>query len=229
MTLEEEILLRRLFDPGVQRRFWNKVTVGAADVCWPWTAARDKDGYGLFKLDGRLRRAHRIAWMMAHAAAVTDLGGHHGGCICHQCDNPCCCNPDCLFLGSMADNVMDMYLKSRGPTGDRSGQRTCPEAFPRGDDHWTRLFPERVLRGDAHGLRKHPERAARGAANGVHKSPRRGTLNGRAKLTEDAVRQIRAALAEGMSKAALARRFAVSESTVRFISNGTTWRNMENK
>lgn len=229
MTLEEEILLQRLFDPGVQRRFWNKVTVGAAHVCWPWTAAHHKDGYGYFKIDGVQLYAHRVAWMMDHAEVVTDLGGYHGGCVLHRCDNPPCCNPDHLLLGSMADNVMDMYLKDRGPTGDRSGSRTCPEARPRGDNHWARQFPERLARGDTHGLRKHPERAAHGAANGVHKSPRRGTLNGRAKLTESAVQQIRAALADGVSKAELARRFTISESAIRFISNGTAWRCVENR
>lgn len=224
MTLEEEILLRRLSDPGVQRRFWDKVAIRATNVCWPWAAAKHDYGYGLFNVDGIMLYAHRIAWMMEHANIVTDLGGYHGGCVLHRCDNPPCCNPDHLFLGSMADNVTDMYLKGRGPTGNRSGSRTHPEARPRGDDHWARQFPERLARGDAHGLRKHPERAARGKANGAYTSPRRGILNGRAKLTEDIVRQIRTSLTDGISKAALARRFAVSESTIRFISHGTTWR-----
>lgn len=93
MTLEDEILLQALLESSAQQRFWDKVTVGASDVCWPWTAARDKDGYGLFKVDGIQYRAHCLVWRMEHGY-IADLGGHHGGCVCHQCDNPWCCNPD---------------------------------------------------------------------------------------------------------------------------------------
>ena len=36
--------------------------------------------------------------------------------VCHHCDNPPCCEPTHLFLGTCADNIADMIAKQRHAT-----------------------------------------------------------------------------------------------------------------
>ena len=45
------------------RRFWNKVQkLPGVDSCWLWTASKDRHGYGQFKLNGKVVRAHQVSW-----------------------------------------------------------------------------------------------------------------------------------------------------------------------
>ena len=88
--------------------FWSRVALANKDDCWNWAGARTDRGYGVYApLPGVLLRAHRVAYAL-----------HNGGIddsmfVCHHCDNPSCCNPHHLFLGTPKDNVDDMIKKGR--------------------------------------------------------------------------------------------------------------------
>lgn len=80
------------------------------DACWVWTGFRDRKGYGQIALDGRRGvhgYTHRVAWEL-HNGPIPD-----GLWVLHRCDNPPCCNPAHLFLGTAADNNRDMAAKGR--------------------------------------------------------------------------------------------------------------------
>lgn len=90
----------------VNDRFWEKVDQ-RGDGCWEWTAALDTNGYGHFIIEGRNHAASRVAWMLTHGPIDAGLF------VCHRCDNPPCCRPDHLFLGTALDNARDAVAKGR--------------------------------------------------------------------------------------------------------------------
>lgn len=89
-------------------RFWAKVDKRGPDECWPWLAACVKDGYGGLKVYGKTVQAHRFSWELAHGCKIPE-----GKLVQHSCDNPPCCNPKHLFLGTDKTNAMDMVRKDR--------------------------------------------------------------------------------------------------------------------
>lgn len=78
--------------------------------CWFWTGALNGDGYGIVSIDGRLLLTHRVAYEL-FVGPIPD--GHE---VCHRCDNPQCCKPAHLFVGTRTDNAADMWAKGRGVT-----------------------------------------------------------------------------------------------------------------
>ena len=90
-------------------RFWRKVNIGKEDECWLWKVGKDKYGYGTFNVNYEIFLAHRIAYELT-CGSIPD-----GLCVLHKCDNPPCCNPAHLFLGTRADNNKDKKEKGRAP------------------------------------------------------------------------------------------------------------------
>lgn len=93
--------------PPLVERFWKKVDIRGPDECWPWLAGKASGGYGCFCVNGHGHAAHRFAYEFSNGPIPDDL------CVLHRCDNPPCCNPNHLFLGTIADNNRDRKLKGR--------------------------------------------------------------------------------------------------------------------
>lgn len=97
------------------RAFWAQVG-RPADACWEWRGTLDGKGYGKIPVGGRLIGAHRIAYTLAVGPIPPGIF------VCHECDNPPCCNPNHLFLGTAADNNRDTVLKGRARRNAARGE-----------------------------------------------------------------------------------------------------------
>ena len=75
--------------------------------CWEWNRYKDVNGYGQINWWGELWVSHRWAYFITHGDFPRKLF------VLHKCDNPGCCNPDHLFLGTQRDNIQDALSKGR--------------------------------------------------------------------------------------------------------------------
>lgn len=110
------------------------VDVRGPDDCWEWLAPRNNHGYG-YLWDKGLQRvvlAHRRAWERVNGDIPK------GALIRHSCDNPACCNPAHLSIGTAKDNAQDVKDHGRAASWyePRNGGAEHPMA---------RLTPSDVL------------------------------------------------------------------------------------
>lgn len=101
--------------------FFSKVDMTEPAGCWIWMAARDANGYGSFKRNGRSVLAHRFAYEMENGSIPP------GKVVRHTCDMRECCNPAHLVLGSHADNVADRVARNRSARGSNNGRAKVNE------------------------------------------------------------------------------------------------------
>lgn len=87
--------------------FWSYVDKTAPNGCWKWLGSWSGEDYGIFGVNGKLKRVHRISWILVNGAIPDGLD------ILHKCDNRRCLNPDHLFIGTHQDNMTDKSEKYR--------------------------------------------------------------------------------------------------------------------
>lgn len=202
--------MQRQYTPAFQERFQRYVEMDDDSGCWIWTG-HTAGGYGRITVGRRgegLVGAHVAAWEIACGEPVPS-----GWMVGHTCDIKLCVRNDGaegtyevagvmyrrfghLWLATPAANSADMVAKGREASGNRSPSRLHADSRPRGDSH---------------PLRQHPELAARGERVGG------------ARLTEGAVREIRARAAAGESMRHLATVFGVDRRTITFVVRRRTW------
>lgn len=85
--------------------FWARVN--KTNTCWLWIGGSISDGYGTVSRCGLMEKCHRVSWILTYGNIPPNK------LVLHICDNTLCVNPDHLFLGTNADNTLDMINKGR--------------------------------------------------------------------------------------------------------------------
>jgi len=106
---------------------WKRIDKRSEDECWEWKGAVSTNGYGAMSINCKDDSTHRIVYCEIFGTIPEGLF------VLHHCDNPSCCNPNHLFLGTPKDNMKDRNQKGRGNV-------------PRGEEHYrSKLIKEQVL------------------------------------------------------------------------------------
>ncbi len=138
-----------------EERFWSRVDKNGPvpehkpelGQCWIWTGATGSYGYGNTYRAGKYVNSHRVAFELC-------VGPADDSFVLHKCDNPSCCNPGHLFLGTQKANMVDMATKGRQSLqknvssrsfGDNNGTRTHPETRKRGSGHHASKLTEATV------------------------------------------------------------------------------------
>ena len=86
--------------------------------CLEWQGSTTWKGYGHIGRgapDKGLISTHRAMWEIVFGPIPEGL------CVLHTCDNPPCCEPTHLWLGTHIDNLADRVAKGRSAQGERNG------------------------------------------------------------------------------------------------------------
>jgi hypothetical protein len=99
----------------IEERLWSRVKRQGKDACWPWMG-RTTAGYGHMSVFGKECLVHRMVYRYVTGQDPGELA------VLHTCDNPSCCNPRHLWLGTWADNNRDRAQKKR--SADVRGEKS---------------------------------------------------------------------------------------------------------
>ena len=95
-----------------------------AKGCWEWQGYRVSHGYGGVRHAGSYWLVHRLVYLLVYGELTEP-------CVMHTCDNPICCNPKHLQLGTNKDNSEDMVSKGRVNRGEDRPQAKLTEEVVR--------------------------------------------------------------------------------------------------
>ena len=181
-TVNTIIADQRLRDE-VEAIFWSKVKKLGPDDCWIYQRPRtpNADTHVRLTIKQNLFSAHVMAWALENGPVPSGL------IVRHACDNPPCCNPAHLLIGTYSDNVQDMLKRNRmKPFSEPELNRRSQALKRRWQDPEWRAKMRQAVSGERHylfkkGMKQTPDIIAKRVASRKGYVPSEST---RQKLSE---------------------------------------------
>jgi len=111
-TIKREFLAGK--NATLEEKFHSGYTKNNETSCWEWDKATGFYGYGVINWKGKLIRVHRLSYELANGPIPEGMQ------VLHGCDNPGCCNPKHLRIGTIQDNMNDVRERLRGTLGEKA-------------------------------------------------------------------------------------------------------------
>jgi len=104
-------------------RFISRIKA-SEDGCWEWSRGKISTGYGLYSVGYKRYYTHRLSYEL-FVGPIPE--SKH---VLHSCDNPPCCNPEHLSVGTPLDNTNDAITKGRlDNKGSKNGRSKLTESI----------------------------------------------------------------------------------------------------
>lgn len=116
-----------MLNEAFKSRFHKRLSIAHEELCWEWTGWKNEKGYGRLRYQKTNWFAHRLAYAMTYNVVLepTDI-------VMHICNNPRCCNPAHLKLGTILENNLQKIVENRANLRNRKSR-------------WKKLSHEEVL------------------------------------------------------------------------------------
>lgn len=102
------------------KRFLSHIRINTETGCWEWTGRLCNKGYGRIdfcKYNNKITYfSHRVSYEIFYGISILKEIF-----VLHKCDNPKCCNPNHLKIGTQQDNMNDKVNRGRQASGENNG------------------------------------------------------------------------------------------------------------
>jgi hypothetical protein len=129
-TIAKDPSQEELHSSTVAERLWPRFELKPDTGCWMWQGADNGKGYGQIWMNGRMRRVHRIAYLLTFGPLPADKQ------IDHLCRERACLNPEHMQVVSNRENV----ARGNGPGALAARTNRCKnghEFTPENTYHYT--------------------------------------------------------------------------------------------
>jgi hypothetical protein len=112
---------KMVYNPYKLIRIFNTIKY-QENNCWLWMGYVNRDGYGMTSFNKKQHvLVHRLIFECCNGPIRKE------DIIRHKCNNPPCCNPDHLLLGTVQDNIDDRVRENRSAVGSRNNRAVLDE------------------------------------------------------------------------------------------------------